>query len=78
MKIVIEFETENEAFEAPGWGLAAARVLWRAGEWLKEYKEAPRAGYEFPPVRDSNGNSVGWMVVRRGRVGRVKRQRTRR
>jgi hypothetical protein len=59
VKITIEFETGNDAFQQPYGQLGeVTRILGRVGDLVSMY-------YTDGPVRDSNGNTVGaWRLER--------------
>ena len=53
-RIVIEFSTENAAFDAPNYEAEVARIL---------HLLADRAAYscrgDYIPIKDNNGNKIG-------------------
>jgi len=58
MKLTIEINMDNAAFEE-SWTWEAARILRSASQEIEEaFEYAPDAEWRFP-LRDINGNTVG-------------------
>jgi len=70
VKVKIEFDTDNAAFEGEGLGLELARVLGRARlNILSQMARRPGCVCDAPEsadkLRDSNGNTIGTVEVTR-------------
>lgn len=54
MRFVLDIETDNAAFHGENRGFEMAQILEKVAATLE-------SGFiDFPQIRDSNGNSVGW------------------
>lgn len=58
MRVEIQFDMDNAAFEDP---LEVVRVLERAVIKIKGQAERASGQPEVDQLRDSNGNVVGWV-----------------
>lgn len=63
MKVRIEFDCDNAAFEDNGFIREARNVLHEAGNRLYELRNHRRGGEA--PLFDSNGNSIGTVTLER-------------
>lgn len=62
MKVKIEINTDNAAFEGPWWGFELVRILDKLENRLLSCTGNPGPGWVVV-LRDSNGNRVGTLTV---------------